>query len=64
VGLKLNVKHERLAYANYMSVLGDSTDIVNRNTDRSRRRENQEYVSVSLPECRTKSGYEIRKQII
>jgi hypothetical protein len=33
VGLKLNRTHQLLAYANYVNLLGDSRDTINRNTE-------------------------------
>jgi hypothetical protein len=35
VGLKLNGTHQRLAYADDVNLLGDSTDTVKKNTDTS-----------------------------
>jgi hypothetical protein len=74
VGLKLNGTHQLLAYADDVNLLVDNIDTINKNTEtlidaskewsRSKHRENEVYVGVSGPECRAKSGYKNRKQII
>jgi hypothetical protein len=45
VGLKLNVTHQLLVYADDVNLLGDNTDAI---------RKNKVYVAVSSPECRAK----------
>jgi hypothetical protein len=74
VGLKLNETHQLLAYADDFNLLDDNIDTINKNTetliDASKEVglevniEKTKYMFVSLPECRSKSGYKNSKQII
>jgi hypothetical protein len=73
VGLKLNGTHQLLAYADDVNLLGDNIDTTNTESliDASKEvgleiksRENEVYVGISSPECRSKSGHKDRKQIV
>jgi hypothetical protein len=66
VGLKLNGTHQLLVYADDVNLLGDNIDTIKKNTltlidagkefgSRSKHRENQVYVVVLSPECKSKS---------
>jgi hypothetical protein len=74
VGLKLNGTHHLLAYADDVNLLGYNIDTIKKNTetliDASKEVgleinvENQVYVAISSPECRSKSGHKNSKQIV
>jgi hypothetical protein len=73
VGLRLNETPQLLAYADDVNLLGDDIDTINKNTksiiDASKEvglecRENQVYVAIASPECRSKSGHKNSKQIV
>jgi hypothetical protein len=75
VGLKLNGTHQLLAYADDVNLLGDNIDTIKKKTetliDASKEvgleinvEENQVYVAISSPECRSKSGHKNNKPIV
>jgi hypothetical protein len=68
VGLKLNGTHQLLAYDDDVNLLGDNIDTIKKNTEtlidankmvglEINVRENQVYVAILSPECRSKSGH-------
>jgi hypothetical protein len=74
LGLKLNGTHQLLAYTDDVNLLGDNIDTIKKNTETlidSTKEvgleinvEKKEYVAISSPECRSKSGHKNSKQII
>jgi hypothetical protein len=76
VGLKLNGTHQLVTYADDVNLLGHNIDTIKKNTEtlidsskercwsRNKCRENQLYVAISSPECRSKLGHKNSKQIV
>jgi hypothetical protein len=73
VGLKLNGTHKLLAYADDVNLLGDNIDTIKQNAETlidargwsgNNCRENQVYVAISSPECRSKSEHKNSKQVV
>jgi hypothetical protein len=75
VGLKLNGIHQLLAYADDVTLLRDNIDTIKKNTetliDASKEValevnvvKTKYFVAVTSPECRSKSGHKIRKEIV
>jgi hypothetical protein len=74
-GLKSNGTHQLLAYTDDVNLLGDNIDTINKKHrnftwcwqgcwSRNKRRENQVYVAVSSPDCRSRSLYKDTKQMV
>jgi hypothetical protein len=74
VGLKLNGTHQFLAYTDDVNLLEDNIDTIEKNTETlidatklaslEVNKENQVYVAISSPKCRSKSGHKNSKQVV
>jgi hypothetical protein len=56
-GLELNGAHNFLVYADYVNLMGENINIINKSWSRRKRGENQVNVHVSSSDYRTESLY-------